>query len=104
MTSSMAWAEIFHGADAGKSLVDGHRADGDGGSADDRFADAWDIAAGGEIHHGVGAVLDGGFELFEFAGDITRNRGVADIRIDLALGGNADAHRLQIGVMDIGGE
>ena len=29
--------------------------------------------------------------------------GVADIGVDLALGGHADAHRLQVGVVDVGG-
>ena len=61
-----------------------------------------DIAAGGEIHHGIGAVLHGVLQLLQFAGDIAEHRGVADVRIDLALGGDADAHRFQIGVIDIG--
>ena len=32
------------------------------------------------------------------------DRGVADVGIDLALGGHADAHGLQVGVIDVGGD
>ena len=57
---------------------------------------ARDIAAGGEVHHGVGAVLHGVAQLFEFLVDVGGGGGVADVGVDFALGGDADAHGLEV--------
>src|SRR3972149_1955392 len=51
--------QVFDALHLRDGLVDGHGADGDGGVIDDRLADAVDFAAGGEVHDGVGAVVDG---------------------------------------------
>ena len=48
--------------------------------------------------------MDGAMELFEFLSDLRSDRGIADIGVDLALEGHADAHGLKRTVMDIGGD
>src|SRR5205814_939797 len=96
------FAEVFDAAHAGERFIDGHRADGDRGGIDDGLTDCGDIAAGGKVHNGVGAVFHGVLEFLEFTSDIGGDGGVPDVGIDLALGGDPDAHRLQIGVMDVG--
>ncbi len=72
--------------------------------AEDGFANFVDVAAGGEVHHGVGAVVDGGVELFEFLVDFGGDGGVADVGVDLAERGDADRHRLEFRMVDIGGD
>ena len=62
------------------------------------------VAAGGKIHHRVGAVVHGAMQLFEFFVDVRGGRGVADVGVDLAVEGDADAHRLEVAVMDVGGD
>jgi hypothetical protein len=42
-------------------------------------------------------------QLLQLLVDIRGGGGVADVRIDLALRSDADGHRLQVAVMDIGG-
>ena len=64
---------------------------------------AGNIAAGGKIHHGIGAVVHGAMQLFELLSDLGGDRGIADIGVDLAAEGHADAHRFERAVMDIGG-
>ena len=83
--------QIFHAAHARERFVDRHGADGHGRVGDDGFADARDVAAGGEIHHGVGAVLHRVLQLLQFFVDIGGGGRVADVGVDLALGGHADA-------------
>ena len=63
---------------------------------------ARNVAAGGEIHHRIGAVLHRVAQLLEFLVDVGGDGGIADVGVDLALGGDADAHRLQVGVVDVG--
>jgi len=72
------------------------------GTLHDGLADTRNVAAGGEIHHGVAAVLDGIAQLLELLLDVGGGGGVADVGVDLACRGHADTHRLQVGVMDIG--
>ena len=76
-------------------LVDRHGADRDRAGRDDRLADRVDVAAGREVHHRVGAELDGQLELGELVVDVRGHRRVADVRVDLASRLDADAHRLQ---------
>src|SRR5207248_4147950 len=71
--------------------------------ADEHVADVGDVAAGGEIHDRVGAVLEAGAELHQLAVDVARHLAVADVRVDLAGGGDADRHRLELGMVDVGG-
>ncbi len=84
-------AEILHPAHARKGFIDGHGADGHGRCADDGLADGGDVAAGGEVHHGVGAVLHRVLQLFQLAIDVRGHGGVADVGVDLAPGSHTDA-------------
>ena len=89
--------------DALKSLINRHGADRNGGCTDDRGAHLIEVdAAGGEIHHGVGAVLHRQLQLLHLLSRIRRIRRGADVGVHLALAGDADRHRLQIGVVDVG--
>ena len=63
-----------------------------------------DVAAGGEIHDGVGAVVDGGVQFFQFFVDVRGDGGVADVGVDLAERCDADGHRLEFGMVDVGGD
>ena len=96
--------QVLDAAHARESLIDGHGSDGHRRIRDDRFANARNVAAGGEIHHRVGAVLHGVAQLFELFVNVRRCCRVADVRVDLAARGHADAHRLKIGVIDVGGD
>ena len=89
--------------DALKSLINRHGADRNGGCTDDRGAHLIEVdAAGGEIHHGIGAVLHRQLQLLHLLSGIRRIRRGADVGVHLALAGDADRHRLQIGVVDVG--
>ena len=94
--------EVFDALHARDRLVDRHGADGHGRVAEDGFADLVDVAAGGEIHDGVCAVVDGGVQLLEFGLDVGGDGGVADIGVDLALRLDADGHGLEFRVVDVG--
>ena len=72
--------------------------------ADDGFADGVDVAAGGEIHDGVGAVVDGGVQLLELFVNVRSDGGVADVGVDLAERLDADRHRFEFGMVDVGGD
>ena len=77
-------------------LIHRHGADRHGRGVDDRLADRVDIAAGREVHHGVGSEMNGGVQLLEFVVDFAGDRRIADIRIDLATAGDADGHRFEV--------
>ncbi len=55
--------------------VDRDGADGDGGVVDDGLAAFVEVAAGGEVHEGVGAVFLGPVEFFDFFVRCRRRRG-----------------------------
>ncbi len=97
------WSEIFIALDAGEGFVDRNGADRDRRSFNNGAADAGNIAARGQIHDGVRAVMNRAMQLLEFLGDLRSHRRIADIGVDLAAEGDADAHRLERAVMDIGG-
>ena len=82
-------AELF------EHLVDRHGADRHGRGGDDRFADRVDALAGREVHHRVGAEVDGRVQLLELAFEAAGDGRVADVGVHLAPGGDADAHRLE---------
>ena len=77
---------------------------GTGEAFDDGLANFGDVAAGGEVHHGVGAVVDGVMELFQLFVDVGGGGGIADVGVDFAAGGDADGHGLEIAVVDVGGD
>ena len=96
--------QVFDALYAGDGFVDRHGADRDGRVAQDGFADLMDVAAGGEVHHRVGAVVDGGVELLQFFVDFRGDGRVADVGVDLAEAGDADCHGLEFGMVDVGGD
>ena len=49
-------------------------------------------------------MLDGHVQLAQLLVDVRGHRGVADVGVDLAQGGDADAHRLELGVVDVRGD
>jgi hypothetical protein len=95
--------QIFRALDARDGFVNRHGAHGHGRGFDDGFANGGNIAAGGKIHHGVRAVVHGVMQLIEFLLHFGGDRGISDIRVDLAFEGDADAHGLERFVIDIGG-
>ena len=76
-------------------LIDRHGADGHRRSVDDGLADGVDVAAGGQVHDGVGAEMNRHVELFQFLVDLARDGRIADVGVDLATDGDADAQRFQ---------
>src|SRR5579859_4725003 len=96
--------EVFHTLHARNGFVDGHGADRDRRVAEDGLANFVYVAAGGEIHHRVGAVVDCGVEFLELLIDLGGDGGVADVGVDLAEAGHADRHGLEFGMIDIGGD
>ncbi len=95
--------QIFRATNARDSFVNRHGADGDRRRVDDRFADCGNVAAGGKVHHGIRAVVDGTMEFFKLVADFRSGCGISNVGIDFAAACNADSHRLEIAVMDIGG-
>jgi hypothetical protein len=59
-----ASVEIFYSLHSRDGFVDWNGADGDGRMADDGFANGGNVASGREVHYGVGAVVNGGVQLF----------------------------------------
>ena len=99
-----AGGEIFDALDARDRFVNRHGADRDGRMADDGFANRVNVAAGREVHHRVGAVVDGGVQLLELFFDVRGDGRVADVGVDLAQRRHADRHRLQFGMVDVRGD
>ena len=85
-------------------LIDGHGADGDGAVPDDPLADVVDVAPGGEVHHVVGAPADGEGHLLHLLRHGGGDGGVADVGVDLDQEVAPDGHRLQLAVVDVGGD
>src|SRR5690606_10549027 len=85
-----------------KGFIDGHGADGDRAALDVRDANFVEIATGGKVHHGVGAEVHGGVQFFELAFDVAGHRRVTDVGVDFGLGVDANRHRLEVDVVDIG--
>lgn len=97
--------QVFsHAAGLVQRLVDGHRADGHRRVAQDPFARLVDVLAGGQIHDRVGAPADRPHHLFHFLGQRRGDRRVAEIAVDLHAEVAADGHRLQLGMVDVGGD
>jgi hypothetical protein len=85
--------------DAG--LINGHRPQRDRGSGQDPPADGGEIAAGAEIHQGVGAVGQADIDLGQLLFRGREVLGRAEIDVDLGPQGLADAHRPQAGMAGI---
>ena len=85
-------------------LIDGHGTDGHRAVAQDPLAGLVDVAAGGEIHHGVGAPAGGPHQLLHFLFDAGSDRRVADVGVDLHQEVAADDHGLRFRVVDVAGD
>ena len=94
--------QVFDALHARNRFIDRHGADRHGRMAQDGFANLVNVAAGGEIHHGIGAIVNGRVQLLQFLIDVRGDGGVADVRVDLAERGDADRHRLEFGMIDVG--
>src|SRR5579863_5131233 len=70
--------------------------------AQNRLANRVNVAASGKIHHSIGAVVNGGVQLLQLFGDVRCNGAVADVGVDLAKRLDADTHRLQLRMVDVG--
>ena len=84
-------------------LIDGNRADGNGGVAQDPLAGGVDVLACGEIHDGVRTPLGGPAHFFDFLVNGGCHGGVADVGIDFDQEVAPDDHGLELRVVDIGG-
>src|SRR6185437_10417830 len=93
--------QILHAPNARQRFVDGHSADWHRRFLDDGLADTRDVAAGREIHHGIGAVAYRVAQLIEFRFNVGCGRGAADIGVNFAYRFDANAHRLQVSVVDV---
>jgi hypothetical protein len=62
-----------------------------------------DVLAGGEVHDRVGTPQRGPAELLDFLLDRRGDRRVADVGVDLYVKVPADDHRLELGMVDVGG-
>ena len=87
-------AEVFDAA-ADDHGINRDGADWDGAVLDDRLAAFVEVAAGGEVHDGVGAPSFGPLELFDFLGGAGGDGRRAHVGVDLGQSGAADAHRFK---------
>jgi hypothetical protein len=63
-----------------------------------------DVLAGRQVHHRVGTPKGGPTKFVDFFFDRRRDYGVTDVCVDLHLEIAADDHRLELGVIDVGGD
>ena len=90
-------------ADLLERLVDRHGADRHRRVAHDPLARLVDVLAGRQVHHRVGAPQRRPAQLLDFLVDRRGDGGVADVGVDLHQEVAADDHRLELGVIDVGG-
>src|SRR5690606_29673988 len=91
-------------ADFFEGLVNRDGADGHGAVAQDPLAGLVDVFARGEVHEGVAAPLDGPTHFLDLLVDGGGDGGVADVGVDFNQEVAADDHRLELGVVDVGGD
>src|SRR5664279_1394475 len=94
--------EVFNALHARDCLVNRNRADGHRRVPQNGFADIVNVAAGGEVHDGIGAIVYRGVQLLQLFVNVTGDGRVADVGVDLAARLDADGHRLQFGMVDVG--
>ncbi len=95
--------QIFHAFHPRDCFVNRHGADRHRRMAQYRLANFVNVAAGGEVHHRIGAVMHGGVQLLQFLFNFRGHGRVADVGIDLAQRRHANRHRLQFRMIDVGG-
>ncbi len=95
--------QILRPSHARNRFIHRHRAHRHRRGINDRFANSGNVATSGKIHDGVRAIVHGVMQLLQLLVDIRAGGGVPDVRVDLALRGDANGHRLKVAVMDVGG-
>ncbi len=83
-------------------LIDRHRADRHRRVAQNPLARLVNVLAGRQIHHRVRAPANRPRHLLDFFADRRRDRGVADVGVDLHQKVAADDHRLGFRMIDVG--
>ena len=76
--------EVFDALHARDRLVNRHGADGHRRVPQNGFANFVNAAAGGEVHHRVGAVMHRGVQLLQLFVNVAGDGRVADVGVDLA--------------------
>src|SRR5260370_31384269 len=76
---------------------------GPGGGVKGPLGEWRSCPAGGKVLHGVRAVMYGVMEFFQLLVNVGGGGGVPDVGVDFAFEGDADAHGLEIAMMDVGG-
>ena len=96
-------AEVFNAFHARYCFVDWHSADGHRRLTEYGFTNLADAATGGEVHYGVRAKMNGGVQFAQLFVHIGGDGRIPDVGVDLAQRGHANAHGLQFGMVDVGG-
>ena len=68
---------------------------------EDGLANRRNVAAGREIHHRVGSVVNGSVQLLELFFNIRSDGRIADVGVDFAQRLDTDRHRLQFRMVDV---
>jgi len=97
-------AQVLDPIDALQRLVDRHGADRHLGGGEDRLARRVDPLAGREVHHRVGAPALGERQLLDLLRGPRGGRRGADVGVDLDPRREADRHRVEPPVVDVGGD
>ena len=91
-------------ADLFQRLIDRHGADRHRRVAQNPLARLVDVFTRGKIHYRVGAPARGPGHLFDLFVDRRRDRGVADVGVDLHEKAAADDHRFALGMIHVVGK
>ena len=76
-------------------LVNRNGTDWNWRSGDDGATDSVDVAAGGQVHHGISTVFDCDLKLFDLAIHVGRDLRVSDVGVDLDARNFTDRHWLE---------
>ncbi len=91
-------------ADLLQCLIDRNGTDRDRGVAENPAPDVVDVATRREVHHRVAAPADRPDQLLHLVGNARGHGGIADVGVDLHQEVAPDDDRLQLRVVDVGGD
>ena len=94
-------AGFFNGFNGG--LIKRHSSDGNSAGLHYRAAHSGNIAAGGQIHDGIGADINRGLQFGQLGLNRAEIGGSAEVGIDLGAQTFADAEGREVFMLDIGG-